>query len=884
MNWHALEITKVFEELKSSLKGLSETDAANRIAKYGSNRLVAAKPKRKWAILISQLKSPVVYLLFIAAGVSFFFSDLTESLAILAVVVINTVIGFVMELQAVQSMQALKKYDKNISKVFRNGVLREIDSVTLVPGDLLFMEAGDIVPADARVIQYSNLTLNESALTGESLPVQKNSEALSKNTILAERKNQLYKGTAVTAGNGKAVVTSTGMHTEIGKISSMVHEAHEEKIPLNEKLEVFSKKLIGLILVIILPFFILGYFTEKDLYLMIETAIALAVSAIPEGLPIVATISLAKGMLKLAKHKVIVKKLAAVETLGETNVIFSDKTGTLTENELEVDTVCTADNSLSVDWDFDKHNLHFLDKNKRGLQPISLEKLLEVAVLCNNASFYQEELHAGDPLEVALLKFSAYYKEEFTEGIKKTAEKIEEQPFDSDTKFMGTLHKRGAVYMTSAKGAVEEILNKCDHVLTKDGILPLPDEEKKEWLNQTEKIAANGLKVLAFAYREGREQSKLWINELTFIGLIGFLDPPREDVPEAIKACKDAGIEVIMVTGDHPATAQNISHLIGLTEEPNALVIHGADLKEFSELSEIELALIEKCKIFSRVTPYQKLELIRHSKDKGNIVAMTGDGVNDAPALKKADIGIAMGIRGTQVAREAADMVLQDDAFPSIVKAIRQGRIIYTNIKNFIIYLLSCNLSEILVVAIAAFSNLAMPLLPIQILFLNVVTDVFPALALGMGKGNPSVMEFPPRNPTEPLLNKKNWKSIIIYAIVLTVSVLGVFLYGLFYENYSNAVCNNIAFLTLALAQLLHPLNLIRAKDKFFKNDIINNPHLWAAVVLCIAIITAVFYIPYTNEILALQVLNMEIWILIAIGSIAPVLIIQFLKQIKLIY
>jgi Ca2+-transporting ATPase len=591
----------------------------------------------------------------------------------------------------------------------------------------------------------------------------------------------------------------------------------------------------------------------------------------------VATISLARGMIRLSKHQVVVKKLAAVETLGETNVIFTDKTGTLTENKLKLNTICLPGDQI----------LHFKPEDSKITLQVELEKitnrkhldrLFQVAVLCNNANYSKQSI-VGDPLEVALLEFVAGYSEHQATACNRNFKRIQEEPFNSESKIMATLHENNERYFVSAKGATEELLTRCSFIMDEDKTSQLTHQHHDYWIHKTNEIASKGLKVLAFAYQELENKSDKWTSALTFIGLVAFSDPPRPDVPEAIKSCLQSGIKVIMVTGDHQETAKTIALQIGLVNDASAMVLNGNSIRPLKDLNDNDKTELERILIFSRVTPIQKLELIQLYKDKGDIVAMTGDGVNDAPALKKADIGIAMGVKGTEVAREAADMILQDDAFPSIVRAIRQGRIIFKNIKNFIIYLLSCNLGEIMIVSIASIGSFALPLQPLQILFLNLVTDVFPALAIGMGKGNPSIMDEQPRDPKEPLISTKGWISIIVYSSILTISVLSVFMYSVFYKGYSDEICNNISFLTLAFAQLLHPISLIGAKESLIKNDIIRNPYIWWAVVLCVSIILAVFYIPYTKEVLNLNVLGLEAWISIGIGSVVPILIIRIIKK-----
>ena len=875
MNWHSLTTDEVFQAQKSRASGLLDAEIAERKALFGPNIVLATKDPSPWKILLGQLKSPIIYLLVVASGVSFLFGDITEGVAIISVIIITASIGFVMEIQALKSMQALKKLDRIVSKVIRNNQLKEISSEALVPGDIMVFEAGDIIAADGRLIEATQLETDESMLSGESVPVQKTSNVIAKPVHLTDRNNMIWKGTSVTRGNGKAIITSTGEKTEIGKISGMVRSVEKDEIPLNKKLEKFSHRLIWLVLIIAMPMVFLGILGNRDFILMIETGIALAVAAIPEGLPIVATVALAKGMLQLAKRNVIVKNLSAVETLGETNVILTDKTGTITENKLKVDSICLCEGPFILSWN-KKKDLIFLKNEEENTSP-DLTSLLTVASLCNNANL-TSSAHIGDPLEIALLEFAKEHKKGHAKNSLSNAERISEVPFDSETKIMATLHKIGDRYTISAKGAAESLMDCCSFVADGTNIIAFSSLLKEKWITKNSALAGLGLKVLAFASKDMIQPGQLKLENLVFLGLIGFLDPARVDVPNAIRICKEAGIKVVMVTGDHAETARVISEHIGLFTPGEDLIIKGEELRFESEPDKVKPNGILSATIYSRVTPVQKLNLVKMFQKSGQIVAMTGDGINDAPALKNADIGIAMGIRGTQVAQQAADMVLKDDSFSSIVLAIKYGRIIYGNIKKFIIYLMSCNLSEIMVVSVAAFINSALPLLPLQILFLNLVTDVFPALALGMGKGNDSVMHKPPKNPHESLLTRRNWISIAAYAMALTVAVLGAFLYASYVLRYDDQTCNNIAFFSLAFAQLIHPINLISTNESIYRNDIVRNIHLWAAVVLCFFIVGAVYFMPYTQEVLNLGRLNGTSIILIAIASILPVIIIQPLK------
>jgi Ca2+-transporting ATPase len=832
--------------LDSSLEGLSKSEVEQRTEKYGPNELPDSYQVPRWKIFIGQFKSSIVILLLVAAVVSYFFGDLADSVAILFVILLNGTIGYVLESQAMRSMQALRKLDKSYCRVRRGGVVEELDARLVVPGDIVLLDAGDLIPADGRILESQRFEVNEASLTGESVPVEKNEKiTLPEETVLADRINMVFKGTAVTKGNASVLVAYTGTLTEIGEISQMVESAQKDEIPLNEKLDRLGKKLIWLTLALILIFFITGIIRGNELYDILETAIALAVAAIPEGLPIVATISLAKGMLELAKKNVIIKKLAAVETLGETDIIITDKTGTLTENKLEVMEVvpCASENDI------------FLS-----------------GILCNNATKDKQGKYQGDPVEVALMEYFREH-EKFDQTLQ-DCEEIEELPFDSDIRYMANLYRCGNQYISVAKGSSHAILQLSQYGSNNQ---KLSNEITEEWIVKTEELASSGLKVLGFAIQRWDAKPETIDRGLQFAGLVGFLDPARSDVSEALQDCYDAGIRVIMATGDHPATSLAIARQIGLIDDGGQEeILHGAEMENLS--AEEWNKAIENAHILSRVTPRQKLEVVEYYQQNGHVVGMTGDGVNDAPALKKSDIGIAMGLRGTQVAEEAADMVLQDDAFPSIVHAIRQGRIIFGNIRNFIVYLLSCNLTEILVVSIAAFISASLPLLPLQILFLNIVTDVFPALALGMGKGSDRVMLHQSQRPEDPILDRRNWRSILIYSVVMTAIILTVYYFAYQVLSYDYQHTNSIAFFTLALSQLTHPFNLAGRNEKFFNNAVFNNRYLWGAIILCIVLLALAVGIPFLRDLLELSVPTGLDWLLIVGASLMPLPIIRLIK------
>lgn len=870
---HSVSTDELIQSLTTDRKlGLTNEEADKRLIQYGRNILREHKEQNPFILFLSQFKNSLTALLFAAAVISFFFKDIPETIAIALVILINACIGFILEFQAHRSMRALRSLEKKFSKVIREGKLKAIESSLVVPGDVLFIEAGDLASADGRIIDATQLEVNQSLLTGESIPVPKNNTIMPEETILAEQQNMFFKGTAATSGNARVLVTGTGMNTQMGEISEMMAGAQKDEIPLNKKLNALSHKLIWLTLVFITVFVGVGYVTGKELYLMIETALALAVAAIPEGLPIVATIALAKGMFKMARHQVLVKKLAAVETLGGTDLILTDKTGTLTENKLEVHRLSFPE----INRDFQVSNDSEVVVSEDQL---SMKNMLSVASLCNNASLDGSSDGVGDPLETALLRFVLKQDAEFFHSINQW-QRYYEKAFDSESRIMVTGHAMGHQYFMAMKGSPVEVMASCATILVHGEKLVFDEEEKNGWTKRVGEMAEEGLKVLGFGYKESKEKIEASEADFTFIGLVAFIDPPRPEVPMAIKKCHEAGIKVVMVTGDHAKTARSIALKVGLTNDQEETVIDGSSLAD-KDLNEVDEPLKDTI-IYSRVNPAQKLALMTYYQQQGNVVAMTGDGVNDAPALKKADIGIAMGLRGTDVAREAADMVLQDDSFSSIAHAIRQGRIIINNIKNFVIYLLSCNLSEILIVGFAAFSNLTLPLLPLQILFLNLVTDVFPALALGMGGGNPGIMHGKFRAANEPIITPKDWRHILGYAMVLTSSVLGIYIYSIEVLMADGVLANNIAFYTLAFAQLTHPLSLIKGSDPLLKNEIVRNLHLWVAIAFCILLMLLAYWVEPLSSVLKVGDFSQTHVLLIALGATLPVLVIGIIKRIRI--
>jgi Ca2+-transporting ATPase len=873
--------TKAAEEVCETLEvdsnqGLSSDQVEQRRQTWGANQLKAHQAKSIWVILFDQLKSLIILLLAVAAVISFLTGDHIEGWAIVIVIVINTLIGFFTEWRAVRSMEALYKLGSVTTRVKRDGAIREIDAEELVPGDIVVLEGGDVLTADMRILEASKLQADESTLTGESLPISKQVDPVPEDTVLAERKSMLYKGTAVTRGAGLAVVTATGMQTELGTISSLVEEADQERTPLEERLDALGNRLIFVTIGISVIITIVGLISGKEFYLMIETGIALAVATIPEGLPIVATIALARGLQTMAERNALITRLSSVETLGATGVIFTDKTGTLTENRMTVTRYVLPNQEISItDSGFETQG-----DGGSPLDPESnpgLKTALEIGLLCNNASLHEESEQGGtgDPLEVALLTAARKAGWDIEHQRKSYPEELEEA-FDSDIKMMATWNRMTDDLRVLVKGAPASVLEQANRI-RKDGVVEsLSEQDRQNWLDKNETLARQGLRLLGLAYKEVKDTDGEPYEDLIFVGLVALEDPPRSEVKSAIQECSAAGIRVVMVTGDQVATAQSIGHAVGLVEDESAEVIHGSELDTSADPE--SLAKTEGVNIYARISPQQKLDLIQNYQDQGYTVAMTGDGVNDAPALKKADIGIAMGKRGTQVAKEAADMILADDAFSSIVKAVEQGRIIFDNIRSFIYYLLSCNLSEVLVIGIAFLANTPLPILPLQILFLNLVTDVFPALALGVSRGDAHIMQKPPRDPDEPFLTRSHWLGISAYGLLIALSVFGILVWTHYELEMSKKAAVTISFLTLAMAQLWHVFNMRPDDSTFWDNPVVENKAVWGALLLCIGMILFAVYVPVVANALSIEPPTLLEWGYVLAFSAIPFVVGQLRK------
>lgn len=859
-SWWRAGPADVVEALDATAEGLSRDEAERRLDEVGPNQLQEIEHRSVPAILWEQFKSLVVVLLVVAMGVSFLFGQTIEGLAIAVVLAINTAIGFFTEWRAVRSMEALQQLAQITARVRRNGTMKTIQAEDLVPGDLVQLEGGDVVPADVRLLETNRLQVDESALTGESVPVAKDAESVSENTPLAERSCMAYKGTAVTAGEGTGLVVATGMDTELGSISEMVEAAEGGETPLEQKLDRLGRQLVWLTVGIAALVAISGLLAGRSLFLMIETGIALAVAAIPEGLPIVATVALSHGMWIMLRHNAYMRRLSAVETLGATTVICTDKTGTLTENRMTARRMVLADRSVDLDASI-------------SLEAGPLQEAIDIGVFCNGAERNRDDLDQskGDPLEVALLELGAQV-ERPRSALREDHPLVRTVEFTRETNMMATYQEGSDGLLVAVKGAPEAVIPACDRVVSSDGDHSMNRETRQEWIERSEALAQEGLRVLALARKTVNDADVPPYEQLALVGLVGLMDPPRTNVRPAIQQCQRAGIRVVMVTGDHPETARSIAEAVGLDMNEHT-VEEGPDFTSIESLDRADRDRLLRTSVFARVTPKQKLDLIDLYQDSGQVVAMTGDGVNDAPALRSADIGVAMGERGTDVAREAADMVLQDDMFSSIVAAVNQGRIIFDNIRKFVIYLLSGNVGEILAVGAAATLGFALPLLPLQILYLNVLNDVFPALALGVGRGAEEVMDRPPRDPTESVVTARHWRLIGGYGILIGVIVLAAFFTMLYGLEADTARAVTVSFLTLSITRLLHVFNMRQPESGVFDNEISRTSFVWAALALCVGLLLLAVYWPALAHILSLVPLGVDGWLVVVSSSLIGLLL-----------
>ncbi|MDZ7672527.1 MAG: cation-translocating P-type ATPase [Halanaerobiales bacterium] len=865
--------------------GLSQSEAEKRFQKYGPNSLKQKSQISPFKIFADQFKNILVILLLIASGFSFFIGDTIEAIAIGAVIILNALFGFVTEYRAEKSVEELKKMITTDTKVLRDGEVKNIKSKNVVPGDIVIIEEGDRITADGRLIEADNLACDESSLTGESESVSKHIDKIEKEDVpLAETKNMVYMGTAVTRGNGELVVTGTGQKTEMGKISDLLNETVDEETPLEEKLDQLGKSLIVITLIITAIIALVGIISGRDIVDMVKTGIALAIAAVPEGLPAVATITLAIGMRVMARHNALVKSLPAVETLGSTTVICTDKTGTLTENQMTVNEIYLYDRDIEVTGTGYKPEGIFKENDKEiDLKNDDLLNLfLKAGTLSSNASINNKDdlwEVVGDPTEGALvaaaMKANISKKELENNDFKRTGE----VPFSSEKKFMAVSYSENEKEFTYLKGAPGVVLEKCDKVILKDNeVTELTEDIKEKLSNINHEMASEGLRVLGVAYKEKQKNSleEDIEDNLIFLGFAGIMDPPRADVKESILTAQKAGIRTIMITGDQSDTAYAIAKKVGISQD-NQKPITGSMLAKLS-ISELK-EKIRTNSVFARVSPKDKLDIIDALNANNEITAMTGDGVNDAPALKKADIGVSMGQRGTAVAKEASDMVLLDDRFGTIVEAVKQGRVIFDNIQKFIHYLFSCNLSEILFLFLGIILQLPTPLLALQILWLNLVTDVFPALVMAWEQPEEGIMDKPPRDPAKAIMTNKFKLKIGLQGLVITFGPLLAYMYAL--NNFSTLESRTIGFMTIAFVQLFHVFNVRRENGLGFDRTLLQNKYLWGAIVLTIGLQLLAVYTPFLQNIIHTVALQPKMWYIVLIGSIAPVAILQLYSYVK---
>lgn len=848
-------------------QGLSPAQVDEQRAVFGANRLGKAETKSWIAILRVQFKSPLMMLLGAAAGLSMMFGDYAEGIAIVVVMVINGAIGFWAENKAEHSMAALRKMGRATTRVRRSGHVMTVPAEDLVPGDIVLFEAGDIVTADTRLMKTVQLQCDESLLTGESVPVDK--EYASEDTSQSgssqdqSQKGRMFKGTTVTRGSSVGQIVATGTNTRLGEISRLADTATGAVSPLERRLQKLSEQLLFAVLVLAVLMTIAGIVSGHEMVLMIKTGIALAVAAIPEGLPIVATLALARGMWRLAGHNALIKRLSAIETLGSVNVIFTDKTGTLTENRMTAMTLSVAENP---------------EANGLSVPMAAARRGLRVCALCYSGT---DPDHLSDPMETALVT-AAGQASIMPLETEKQFPRVNEEAFDANVRMMATVHSDQKRFLYLVKGAPEAVLAASARIAGADGDEDLTDRERVFWMARTTELASGGMRILALAEKTSNDAGDAPYEGLVFLGLVSLKDPPRSDVAAAVKAAQEAGVRVVMVTGDNGATAANIAAAVGIAGAATDMTVEGAGLARLENLTREQRALMLSAAVFARMSPRQKLDLIDLHQQNDAVVAMTGDGVNDAPALKKADVGIAMGMRGTEVAKEAAAMVLKDDAFASIVIAIQQGRVIFGNIRKFVIYLMSCNLSEVLIVTFCMLAGLPLPLNPLQILFLNLITDVFPALALGFGKSDTEILHRPPRPKSEGLLQPRHWQAIVSYAVLMTISVSGAFIWALAQADKTPQYAGSIAFLTLMFSQLWHVFNMRSRRARLFDNQVARNPFVWGAILLCLILVGFAVYWPLLADILHIVPIDGKGWIVLLAASFIPLIIGQLAKYVIL--
>ena len=860
--WHTKDSRQVLKELKTNERiGLNQDEVVARLEQYGKNELKEKKKENLFIKFIKQFNDFMIITLIAAAIISAVVSkmngegDYIDSIIIVAIVIFNAIMGLVQEEKAEKSIEALKKMSAPKARVKRGGKIEEIDSENVVPGDILILEAGNFVPADCRIIESFDLKIEESSLTGETIPSEKEANIILKNeTTMGDMKNMAFATTIVVNGRGIAVCTNTGMNTKVGKIAGMIIEDENSETPLQRKLGEVGKTLAIACMVICALIFVIGIFKKIPIIEMFMTSVGLAVAAIPEGLPAIVTIMLSIGVTKMAKKNSIIRKLPAVETLGASSVICSDKTGTLTQNKMTVVEIRNASGII---------------KEKTAI--------LELATMCTDTVINKDEV-IGEPTEVALT--NAALKENLSKDILyRNMPRINEIAFDSKRKLMTTIHRIGDKYRIITKGAPDVLINRCSKYYD-EGRIQSIYSKISVIENQNNQMAERALRVIGIAYKDVEKlpnniSSETIESDLIFVGLIGMIDPPREGVKEAIKTCKRAGIKIVMITGDHLKTAVAIAKDLGIMTRGD-LSIDGTNLERMPQ-EELEENIM-KYSVFARVSPEHKVRIVKAFQSKGRIVAMTGDGVNDSPALKNADIGIAMGKGGTDVAKNAADMILTDDNFVTIVEAIKEGRTIYDNIKKAVHFLIATNIGEIVTIFVGLIMGIKSPLLAIQLLWVNLVTDSLPAIAIGLEKPEKNIMNRLPRNPKKSLFANGLWSSIILEGIMMGMLTLVAFSMG--NKLWGLEVGRTMAFVAIGLIELVHSLN-IKSDESIFKSGIFENKFLVGAFVLGAFMQVVVVVVPPLAKIFSLSLLNMYQWLIVILISILPIVIMEIQKMFR---
>ena len=863
--WFNKTSQEVLEELKTNaLDGLSSTEAKSRLETNGENKLSQQKKKSIFQLFFAQINDPMIYILLIAAIISGIIGEISDAVIILIVILINALVGLIQESKAEKALDALKQLSTPKAIVKRDGELKEIPSEEVVVGDIVIIDAGRYIPADLRLLESANLKIEESAFTGESVPSDKTSDPIvSEGDVpIGDQHNMVFMSTLATYGRGTGIVVATGMDTQIGKIAKMLDSENNDITPLQKKLASLGKTLGFVAVGISVLMFVISMFQGRNFLDMFMTSISLAVAAIPEGLPAIVAIVLALGVQRMIKENAIIRKLPAVETLGSVNIICSDKTGTLTINRMTVKKYFVNKELKSID--------------EADIKDEATKLLIDGMILCNDATS-TESSKTGDPTEIALLdvgnKFSI-----FKDALNKEHKRVNEIPFDSDRKLMTTLNEYNDKYYVFTKGAIDNILKICNKILINGEVKDFTDELKVQVLQSSNNMSDDALRVLALGYKvlenEHVEIDTLEDN-LIFVGLMGMIDPPREEVKGSIELSKKAGIRTIMITGDHKNTAVAIAKELGIAENISQ-AMSGSEIDTYSD--DEFTKIVNNYRVFARVSPEHKVKIVKAFKSYNNIVSMTGDGVNDAPSLKAADIGVAMGITGTDVAKGAADMVLTDDNFTTIVRAVEEGRNIFNNIKKSIMFLLSCNLGEVIALFFAILFNWAAPLLPIHILWVNLITDSFPALSLGVDPGDPNVMDKKPRNPKESLFAGRTYKLLLVNGVLIGITTLVAFKLGEKLYPGSLMHAQTMAFVVLSVSQLFYSLAMRNETKSLFQVGVFKNKWLIGSILLGIGLQFTIITVPFLSSIFKVYPLTLSDWGIVLLLSLVPFVINEIIK------